>query len=78
MQWLLGLVRERPLCSFAETDGYFLSVFCHAGSSLHVCMTPHGPDTATFESGTKKDSAKPERLPSDSLAFMFEVGHQTG
>lgn len=36
-------------------------------------MSPHGPDTDTFESGTTKDSHKPERLPADSLAFMFEV-----
>jgi homogentisate 1,2-dioxygenase len=36
-------------------------------------MTPHGPDTLTFEGAIKKDSAKPERLPPDSLAFMFEV-----
>lgn len=48
-------------------------VHCCAGASLHVCMTPHGPDTATFESGTTKDSHKPERLPADTLAFMFEV-----
>lgn len=44
-----------------------------AGASLHVCMAPHGPDTATFETGTTTDSRKPERLADDSLAFMFEV-----
>ncbi len=44
-----------------------------AGASLHVCMTPHGPDTATFESAIAKDSTRPEHLPADALAFMFEA-----
>ena len=44
-----------------------------AGASLHVCMTPHGPDTATFEAAIAKDSSRPEHLPADALAFMFEV-----
>lgn len=44
-----------------------------AGASLHVCMTPHGPDTATFESAIAKDSSRPEHLPVDALAFMFEA-----
>ena len=45
-----------------------------AGASLHVCMTPHGPDTATFEGAIAKDGSVPEHLPDDTLAFMFEVG----
>lgn len=36
-------------------------------------MTPHGPDTATFEGAVAKDSSVPEHLPDDTLAFMFEV-----
>jgi len=37
-------------------------------------MTPHGPDTKTFEAAidaTHTDA--PQKLPSDTLAFMFEV-----
>ncbi|CAL5222549.1 g4929 [Coccomyxa viridis] len=49
--------------------------FVPGGASLHVCMTPHGPDTATFESAIAKDSTRPEHLPADALAFMFEVSH---
>lgn len=47
----------------------------HAGgSSLHLCMTPHGPDTKTFEMATGDTRhQQPQRLPSDTLAFMFEV-----
>eukprot|EP00271_Cylindrocystis_brebissonii_P014267 TRINITY_DN35573_c0_g1_i1.p1 TRINITY_DN35573_c0_g1~~TRINITY_DN35573_c0_g1_i1.p1 ORF type:complete len:500 (-),score=75.96 TRINITY_DN35573_c0_g1_i1:1458-2957(-) len=43
------------------------------GGSLHCCMTPHGPDTPTFERGTSAEAvARPQKLPTDSLAFMFE------
>ena len=38
-----------------------------------MCMTPHGPDTATFEGAVSKDSSVPEHLPDNTLAFMFEV-----
>ena len=31
--------------------------FVPGGSSLHVCMTPHGPDTATWEKAS--DDSKP-------------------
>ena len=42
-----------------------------AGASLHMCMTPHGPDTDTFERAVLPETtAEPARLPDDSLAFM--------
>ena len=44
-----------------------------AGASLHVCMTPHGPDAAVTAKAMASDTSKPARLPDDSLAFMFEV-----
>ncbi|KAF9588131.1 hypothetical protein IFM89_007607 [Coptis chinensis] len=52
----------------AKTDGGFLP----GGASLHSCMTPHGPDTKTFEEtvGNGKD-AGPFRI-RDTMAFMFE------
>jgi homogentisate 1,2-dioxygenase len=50
----------------AKPDG-----FAPGGSSLHNCMSGHGPDAATFE---KASSAplKPEKL-SDTMAFMAET-----
>jgi len=40
-------------------------------SSLHLTMTPHGPDFQAFESGTK-GSEEPVKL-GDTLSFMFET-----
>lgn len=45
--------------------------FLPGGASLHSCMASHGPDAQTFESASKGDQ-KPQRLPDDSLSFMFE------
>lgn len=33
-------------------------------------MTPHGPDTATFESAISPDAEQPAHLGRDTLAFM--------
>lgn len=49
----------------AKSDG-----FVPGGSSLHNCMSAHGPDAATHEKATNAD-LKPERY-KDTLAFMFE------
>jgi homogentisate 1,2-dioxygenase len=48
---------------------------CCPGASLHLCMTPHGPDAATFEAAVAggDDRQRPAHLPDDSLAFMFET-----
>lgn len=61
----MGLIRGRY---DAKAEG-----FLPGGASLHACMTPHGPDTATFERAIQEDSEAPAQLPQDSLAFMFEV-----
>jgi homogentisate 1,2-dioxygenase len=45
--------------------------FLPGGASLHNCMTPHGPDPATFERASTAELV-PHRL-ADSLAFMFEM-----
>ncbi|EMS52126.1 Homogentisate 1,2-dioxygenase [Triticum urartu] len=54
----------------AKADG-----FLPGGASLHSCMTPHGPDTKTYEATISKlggpDANTPTRL-SGTLAFMFE------
>ena len=36
-------------------------------------MTPHGPDTSTFESAIAADAERPAHLGRDTLAFMFET-----
>ncbi|EPS72524.1 hypothetical protein M569_02231, partial [Genlisea aurea] len=51
----------------AKADG-----FLPGGASLHSCMTPHGPDTKTFEATLGVENDAPKRLPDDTLAFMFE------
>ena len=51
----------------AKADG-----FAPGGSSLHNCMSGHGPDAATFERASKADTTKPQHL-TDTMAFMFET-----
>mmetsp|Transcript_10657 Transcript_10657/g.20967 ORF Transcript_10657/g.20967 Transcript_10657/m.20967 type:complete len:491 (+) Transcript_10657:391-1863(+) len=49
--------------------------FVAGGASLHSCMSPHGPDAATFErfsDPSKVDTTKPEFF-DRGLAFMFET-----
>jgi homogentisate 1,2-dioxygenase len=42
------------------------------GATLHNCMSPHGPDAATFERAAHADLAQPDII-RDSMAFMFET-----
>jgi homogentisate 1,2-dioxygenase len=46
--------------------------FLPGGCSLHNCMSGHGPDAASYEKGTRSDTATPERI-ADTMAFMFET-----
>jgi homogentisate 1,2-dioxygenase len=50
----------------AKADG-----FTPGGSSLHNCMSAHGPDAATFERASAAD-LKPHKI-DGSMAFMFET-----
>lgn len=50
----------------AKTGGGFEP----GGSSLHNCMSAHGPDADAFEKASKADPA-PQKL-DDTMAFMFE------
>ncbi|PKI37681.1 hypothetical protein CRG98_041974 [Punica granatum] len=51
----------------AKADG-----FLPGGASLHICMTPHGPDTKTYEATIAQgNEAGPHKL-TDTMAFMFE------
>mmetsp|Transcript_33078 Transcript_33078/g.51544 ORF Transcript_33078/g.51544 Transcript_33078/m.51544 type:complete len:137 (-) Transcript_33078:244-654(-) len=45
--------------------------FRPGGSSLHCCMTAHGPDSATFEKASNS-TLQPEKF-QGGLAFMFET-----
>ncbi|CAN1249045.1 Homogentisate 1,2-dioxygenase [Linum perenne] len=51
----------------AKADG-----FLPGGASLHSCMTPHGPDTKTYEATIAQgNEAKPHKI-TNTMAFMFE------
>mmetsp|Transcript_17303 Transcript_17303/g.18044 ORF Transcript_17303/g.18044 Transcript_17303/m.18044 type:complete len:436 (+) Transcript_17303:145-1452(+) len=50
--------------------------FLPGGSSLHLTMTPHGPDTPTFEKASNEGDENGVQQPvyfSGGLAFMFET-----
>ena len=46
--------------------------FMPGGSSLHNCMSGHGPDAETFEKASNADTSKPHKV-ADTMAFMFET-----
>ncbi|HMN74496.1 MAG TPA: homogentisate 1,2-dioxygenase [Burkholderiaceae bacterium] len=46
--------------------------FVPGGSSLHNCMTGHGPDLGTFRKASSADTGKPDYI-RDTMAFMFET-----
>lgn len=48
--------------------------FAPGASSLHSCMTPHGPDTESYEKAVQAEQ-KPFKTPEHSMAFMFESGY---
>jgi homogentisate 1,2-dioxygenase len=45
--------------------------FVPGGSSLHNCMSGHGPDAATFDKAMAADTRVPQHI-TDTMAFMFE------
>ena len=45
--------------------------FVPGGSSLHNCMSGHGPDAATFDKASAADTSIPSHI-KDTMAFMFE------
>lgn len=56
-------------------DAKQASDFAPGAASLHLCMTPHGPDTASFAAGVEAETGAPSRVGDGSLAFMFECAH---
>jgi homogentisate 1,2-dioxygenase len=47
------------------------SGFVPGGSSLHNCMSGHGPDAATFDKASTADTSQPAYI-KDTMAMMFE------
>jgi homogentisate 1,2-dioxygenase len=45
--------------------------FVPGGSSLHNCMSGHGPDAETFAKASAADTSRPVHV-KDTMAFMFE------
>jgi homogentisate 1,2-dioxygenase len=67
MSEFMGLIK-------GEYDGKLAAGgFLPGGASLHLAMTPHGPDAASFEAATAPGAEAPARIADDSLAFMFET-----
>lgn len=46
--------------------------FKPGGSSLHNCMSGHGPDAPTFEKASQIDTSVPQKV-DDTMAFMIET-----
>ncbi|MBN9425075.1 MAG: homogentisate 1,2-dioxygenase [Burkholderiales bacterium] len=46
--------------------------FVMGGSSLHNCMSGHGPDASTFEKASQADTSKADYI-RNTMAFMFET-----
>ena len=46
--------------------------FVAGGASLHSCMTPHGPDTSSYENAVADPCEAPIKF-TGGLAFMFET-----
>jgi homogentisate 1,2-dioxygenase len=46
--------------------------FAPGGSSLHNCMSGHGPDSGTFETALRENSDTPRYI-GNTMAFMFET-----
>lgn len=64
MSEFMGLIRG----AYEAKQGGFLP----GGASLHSCMTPHGPDTKSYEATIARGAnAEPHRI-RDTMAFMFE------
>ena len=38
-------------------------------------MTPHGPDTSTYELAIQETNEEPKQLQANTLAFMFETNY---
>lgn len=68
MSEFMGLIHGEYDAKEAGKDGGFVP----GGSSIHNCMSGHGPDAGSFEKAVKIDTSKPQKV-ADTMAFMFET-----
>ena len=59
------------ICGEYDAKGKGFSPGC---SSLHSCMTPHGPDANAYE-GFVKSEQKAIKISDGNFSFMFESGY---
>lgn len=59
------------ICGSSDAKGPSFQPGC---TSLSGCMTPHGPDSDSYE-GFMKSEQKPFKIPESDLLFMFESGY---
>ena len=57
-----------------DAKGAGFAGFAPGCSSLHSCMTPHGPDSESYE-GFVKSEQKPYKISEENYSFMFESGY---
>ena len=58
------------ICGTYDAKGAGFAPGC---SSLHSCMTPHGPDAESYDNALKSEQ-KPMKIPEGNFSFMFESG----
>jgi homogentisate 1,2-dioxygenase len=82
-RWLVGTDTFRPPWFHRNVASEFMGLvhgvydakaegFVPGGSSLHNCMSGHGPDAETFAKASAADTTKPDHI-RDTMAFMFET-----
>ncbi|KAJ1510049.1 hypothetical protein HMI56_006524 [Coelomomyces lativittatus] len=82
-RWLVAENTFRPPYFHRNTMSEFMGLisgtyeakkegFQPGGASLHSICTAHGPDAATYQSHSQQSTDVPTKLPSESMAFMFE------
>ncbi len=64
----MGLIHGEYDAKDASAEGGFVP----GGSSLHNCMTGHGPDAASHARAIAEDTTRPHHV-TDTMAFMFET-----
>jgi homogentisate 1,2-dioxygenase len=82
-RWLVGTDTFRPPWFHRNVASEFMGLihgvydakaegFIPGGSSLHNCMTGHGPDAGTFAKASTADTSTPDHV-RETMAFMLET-----
>lgn len=82
-RWLVGTDTFRPPWFHRNVASEFMGLiqgvydakadgFLPGGSSLHNCMTGHGPDAETFAKASAADTSTPDHV-RETMAFMLET-----